>query len=1410
MLDPERLAPRAPFAAPSNIYIGKNAGYTYPDLNNAYLGAIRASDGRVLIPSFHRPDLFNYNDANPTVPHPQAFNDPAHPNWTNVIGKYRTLRPRPEDQKLNATDTPTFPYPVDIGGDVKNVEGSLGFNGTPDGMDSIWVDHDYPVRDWNGRLYKPLFAWFIADLDGRVNLNTAGNIRYASNQGWGGWEVNPAYVLNRSGAEYQQLLASTGTVIGRYGRADALDGQFRPRSVTGASLATPGTAPRDYARVDYDSGDKSAALAAGTGFGLPASGDNRLYPAFDARYGDGNAIERTDHPSVHSSYFNPDFTPTGMPNWKNRIFSIADMRLLNWKYTGDSTVYQESDLGKLLPNNLGSNITTGLNPRFATTTVSSDFAFPGIKPFLSSFAGTERLSYTSGAIPNYPSPVSGAGYNAAPSFIANQPPIQSGDVRGYDALNGSALPTDWRSTASACSIPGYEYVGALNLNRQLTDYRIDPNAAFDAGANANLATNTAHVQRAERERQEMALEIYKRLIITTGVNYAATKAAQPNEWNAKRWMAQLAVNIVDYIDNDDVMTPFVAWTRIQPNRPSTDSVPSPADPNMLVPNEDDLTEVVWGTELPRLVLNEAYAEVRNHPDDTNPTPDPMDMKKRPTKDFLMNFWVELHNPLAPDSTAADNGAARLVNSAGQAVYRLQIIQPTLLTNPNWLTSLQNNRGNVNNDYDADDGTTPFPPHVKLEVSNWNMAPAPINPMPPPATDTNIVLPANHTYAGVDNANNGFYVVGPNFNLGPAPAGMDNQPMRCTLRKEYNEMQPPDSVVNRTAMTYPVERGNKDTNANIPAAHDVVLRRLANPYLPYQPNQTMPLYNPYITVDVMRDVRTQDGLAYDQNGERMAPIQVADRVAYGKRSPYGSAFDANPANNQIVEQDPATQRPGEPKTTFFRHNGRQDTGPTNSAGDTLDTPFEWLVHLDRQLINIFEIQHVSAFKPHQLTQEFKRTQGTPPPGLSHRHVAPWLRDPTAANTLAFAPSTRLYRALELLTTASRTEYQGNLARVPGKININTIYDREVLQALIDPQQSNSFHQSTNYSTATTNDLLPLWDRILQVRSPALVTANPNPRITAQDQPFMSFGEPYINDGTPTDHVGRTLVRTIGGNATPDLAMNNSIFEDLSQTNSYVRDEMLRKMQNNITTRSNTFAVWCTVGYFEVRGYNAQGRPCLGTEISELPRNRFFAIVDRTNLSLAVVQTPAPATPGEPRVGMNRTPGPKPCFFKIEQMEIDPATTPDNRFATVVVPVSEYQISGQPVNTPPTTVSIDQRSTTPGLVVNRVEGVYDGQEWSVSVNTPFYVMGLGNSVAGSIPADGTVIAPIQVYGPPVGAPAGAMGVAVFKVRLANEVTVPNLSPGDSFSNVPLGNPGPQKDFNVASPVYSGVVPLAVQVR
>ncbi len=103
---------------------------------------------------------------------------------------------------------------------------------------------------------------------------------------------------------------------------------------------------------------------------------------------------------------------------------------------------------------------------------------------------------------------------------------------------------------------------------------------------------------------------------TTGaLNYHRVFGARSD---TLRNLAQLAVNMVDYIDSDDISTRFV-WN-------------------------NNLTDVKWCTASRRRdwYLNEAYGEVVNDP--TDPAFERFNTAKAPNKDAQIRFWLEVLNP----------------------------------------------------------------------------------------------------------------------------------------------------------------------------------------------------------------------------------------------------------------------------------------------------------------------------------------------------------------------------------------------------------------------------------------------------------------------------------------------------------------------------------------------------------------------------------------------------------------------------------------------------------------------------------------------------------------------------------------------------------------------------------------------
>lgn len=173
--------------------------YDACDLENWFL-AIQSADGQVVVPSFHRPGILSYvNDMN---------ND-----WVNgsILSSAKILRPRAVD----GHDATTFPnlFPDTTSGKI-----NYDIDNDGDGItDSVWLDLGYPTKRNNeGQLYKPLFAFMVIGLNGRIPLNTAGNLQlrdaagtpmfaHASHLGYSPSEIDPTFALqNAVGVGYQQ------------------------------------------------------------------------------------------------------------------------------------------------------------------------------------------------------------------------------------------------------------------------------------------------------------------------------------------------------------------------------------------------------------------------------------------------------------------------------------------------------------------------------------------------------------------------------------------------------------------------------------------------------------------------------------------------------------------------------------------------------------------------------------------------------------------------------------------------------------------------------------------------------------------------------------------------------------------------------------------------------------------------------------------------------------------------------------------------------------------------------------------------------------------------------------------------------------------------------------------------------
>jgi hypothetical protein len=495
-----------------------------------------------------------------------------------------------------------------------------------------------------------------------------------------------------------------------------------------------------------------------------------------------------------------------------------------------------------------------------------------------------------------------------------------------------------------------------------------------------------------------------------------------------------------------------------------------------------------------------------------------------------------------------------------------------------------------------------------------------------------IWPLNGAYSGPDATvppppppapqNQGFYLLGPKPATPYVAGANPNLDPRATFLSPQMTYQVPATPV---------------TDAP-PPPPDILLQRLANPYLPPQPDPTKATpaapYNPYITVDYVAppQAAVQDNRQFTTKGAVAPPPLPTNLFSFGRYQPF-AGLEA-----YLLPQVPTVPPPGQPKTTFFRHNYRENapnavppatqylaqrgTGVGQDPLQTGKVPFDWLVHLDRLPISPMELMHVSAFKPHELTHRFVAPTigGLPWNGANEgplfQHYAHW----TEADT-------RLYRLFEMLDAKSPGAGLAVNGRFPGKVNLNTLTldDGNIFRALADAEPGNSYYGGANPDAAVDK----VFVNFIKRRTP-----DPNGVPGPADAPLWGLATGDAPGGDALDQlpplpptprgIQNTLLQPAAGGAStwdaarllePTQTVNNVTVPQF--THPYQRYELLTKLFSNVTTRSNVFAVWLTVGFFEVTDDTV--RPVkLGAEIGKAEnrniRHRMFAIVDRTQMQV----------------------------------------------------------------------------------------------------------------------------------------------------------------------------------------------------
>ncbi|HTU89868.1 MAG TPA: hypothetical protein VMF69_07215 [Gemmataceae bacterium] len=1050
------------------------------------------------------------------------------------------------------------------------------------------------------------------------------------------------------------------------------------------------------------------------------------YPIFLQGYLNGST-ENINHPLLFNAFQSPLAPSVG-----TRVFRASDMEplLRPNSYVNGTPVDANaselmSDLIRLCPSNLGSTAAS-MRYRNLVTTQSWDLGTPGVTPYwwntgymianpnvaltiYAPFGSSVQFPTQAG---NWP-PSLAITNSWAPTLMTGANPMTSEFDPGWGALSANSMT--YQGTQYAPPVTGspfYTTPGArIRLNRPLPPYphmgagltppyiALPPTTTTSPyGVAYNLTPNNPIYNQyvaAQNARQALANDIYRRLLAIAGIQpVAAANVGSPlfTDLSPRRWLAQLAVNIVDFMDEDDIMTPFNFYTTadgLPANALGTTmglddpGTPNPTTNNYLGNNTTGANPSYWvfGTELPKVVLNEVLAEAQNS------TPTQAD----PNNPDYVNVWLELFNTM-PDPVNVANPTTSHTqpqdgyrvplyitnpNGASYSPYRITIAQTPMNQPPaGSLIEVSDASSNplgkayVAGTYPQSTTDADFSGTIPL-IGGGNQA---LFPVPgtgtPPAVNVNAGVDATNDIVGATTPASPFFLVGPlaASSNPPYPSANYQDPFVAATAQNPAGVPANTPVLRTNNMTVKVNWTNASTTDERTTGLTVMLRRLANPYLPPQTNPGLPNYNPYVTVDYIQSVAIRNNNVPAGGNLPNPPPTYQSR---GKEQPYaGLTLPLTPPNASAVQpispvmDQLATSNPAAAPGAIVINNVTNTFGYANWPPPP-SGHYDWLVHLDRPPISPMELLHVSGYPPYYLTQYFMQgsdnlsnpappippSPGSTPPSAANalnmfRHYAPWLDAPPAGQTTltmqcpwwfdssltAGTQSHRLYRLFEFLECGDRAFGVNGLGRIPGKVNINTIWDPEILQALLDANLSMGITPYVSQNPPNGLDpVAQIFNNLIQSRSPSAVynlaagtysgTVGPvNMGTGKDDRPFLPLSAGLVSAGAGTQFpngIGITTDTVLRANPTANSLL---LFQNPTDTavavHPYLQTQLLTKLYNNVTTRSNTFAVFLTVGFFQVTN-PLTSPPTLGAEIGRSEgrqiRHRMFAIVDRTNLS-----------------------------------------------------------------------------------------------------------------------------------------------------------------------------------------------------
>ncbi len=763
---------------------------------------------------------------------------------------------------------------------------------------------------------------------------------------------------------------------------------------------------------------------------------------------------------------------------------------------------------------------------------------------------------------------------------------------------------------------------------------------------------------ARYDRQLMARDIYVLLYTLGGgmdtTPYTTTNAANQLYTNAQlKEMAQFAVNVVDELDRDDVITKFEYDKNLGDGWSLDDNAYNAiGDPETT--NVD--RAVVYGVEAQTLTLSELLGIISRRVDDGagNTPPTYQDHKATQVNDSegaadRFYTYMELRNA-SPFNVDLSSGAWQIAvqddpdgtPNTGDETDRVQLTllsgNSTSVITPGGLFTIGTRGGPPALD-PASMNTKNFPSLFRVETTGAAT--------PDFTTAATLIAPLSTTL---------------DLDLIPQTAGANNDTTKFRLTNgsaSSTVVGAGADVTTAGNFLFGGPGGNVSLAQETGTPHTFVLRRRANP------RRTMPVSyssnaadhtsqsvdNPWVEVDRLVMPTWREFKLSKNDGA--TEVQAA---LVGLRS----KERAQPFSRNLAEADhvTATGAPGAAPVAYQAHTlqGYNSNSPLSGSFTQLQ------LHFDRDFASPIDLLSIPLYGPDEVTRRVGQTTkfdnsatGQASFLAQERFLRPQHYDnltggipaatvPTAATAVSDIKNNRWYRILELLEVPTQTEQNMRVypyaIRTSGAINLNTLRTRGVLAGVIDDPDNPTTgvidgHHTPQYASEAAmlvDQFEPSgtyardwWLQFLASRDgvdPLTGLILPG---TPQGRPFRSMTYAERSSASLEDTILRSLpldvIAAQNAGSLPQQSDRRTLFEartisDRPQitpgggdlVDPVSKHRLLRKVANNTTTRSNVFIVWISTRFFEA--VEQPNGVQIGAQLDGTQDHRGFFIIDRS--------------------------------------------------------------------------------------------------------------------------------------------------------------------------------------------------------